>query len=75
MILGAGASFDIWNGATPKKDGRFRPPLARELFSTGEIDVFWHVLNEYPGARTLANLIQPAVAAGQSVEDPLCHTS
>jgi hypothetical protein len=50
VVLGAGASWDAWNGQSPQ-DKDWRPPLARELFLYRK--EFWAILQRYPGARAL----------------------
>lgn len=66
VILGAGASFDCWNG-TGKANPLWRPPLARHLFghyrtlphNTPPQD-FDNILRNYRGARVLAQELVPA---------------
>jgi len=49
VILGAGASYDVHNGAVPVKDSNMRPPLARQLFEPR----FWQWMSQYRGAEVL----------------------
>lgn len=35
VILGAGASHDVWNPGSPPADESYRPPLAIDLFNIG----------------------------------------
>lgn len=55
MVLGAGASYDVWDGVTPERDNRWRPPLARQLFDFGRKRHYHReIADRYPGVRRLA---------------------
>lgn len=59
VILGAGASHDVYNGGSPLKNKDFKPPLARHLFDMENHDAYWRVMERYPGARVLTQLLAP----------------
>jgi SIR2-like domain len=61
VVVGAGASFDAWNGVSNRRDG-WRPPLATELF--GRRLLFEPILSRYPGADQLGQEIARLAAEG-----------
>ena len=61
VVLGAGASFDSWNGQVPRVEG-WQPPTAAQLFSYRS--TFWEVLERYPGAKFLQSALGPLSASG-----------
>jgi hypothetical protein len=72
VILGAGASFDVRGEGSPSISAGFRPPLAKDLFDIEHHSVYWEILNRYPGAKVLAQLLAPLVSSGQvSIESAL----
>lgn len=52
VILGAGASADLWNSGTPDPDPRWKPPLAKELFDTNRPH-YWEIARRYPACNFL----------------------
>lgn len=50
VVIGAGASYDAWNGITGRRE-EWQPPLASELF--GPRREFESLLGRYPGASQL----------------------
>ena len=73
VILGAGASHDVHGqGSALKSGGKFRPPLAKELFDIDERNEFAPYLAKYPGAAHLAQTLGARVSGGEvAVEDLL----
>ena len=60
VILGAGASTDVWNGSAPTLlQANYKPPLARDLFAIGKHPDYFNVLHAYPGAQSLAAILSP----------------
>ena len=57
VILGAGASHDVWNPGSPPADEAYRPPLAIDLFNIGAHPSFATTLGRYSGADDLAHLL------------------
>ena len=55
VILGAGASKDVYNGSLRINQERFQPPLAKDLFRADYADV----MSPYPGAQYIASLLTP----------------
>ncbi len=77
VVLGAGASHDVHNGSVPmsqERVERWKPPLATELFEPRES--FNEIRVRYPGARVLAQVLQPKADAGSfDVEQELRRLS
>ena len=74
VILGAGASFDVRNEGSPTIRGEWRPPLARDLFDIEAHPSYTEILQRYPGANFLANLLAPNISAGPvALERELRH--
>jgi len=72
VILGAGASHDVKGGASPYIDSGFRPPLAKELFDIENHPKYWDVIGRYPGAKVLAQSLEPLISSGQvGIEEEL----
>jgi len=78
VVLGAGASCDVWSEGTPRISGHiagqdaWRPPLARELFDTNARPAFWDVMKLYPGAKYLSDLLYPVIVKGEiAIEEEL----
>lgn len=63
VILGAGASADVWNGSAPKLTSDYKPPLARDLFAIEKHPRYFEVLSRYPAARSLAASLSPLSAS------------
>lgn len=59
IILGAGASHDVYNGGSPLINVDFKPPLARDLFDMEQHPTYWQVMQQYPRARVLTQLLSP----------------
>jgi hypothetical protein len=67
VVLGAGASYDVWNeGTIESRD--WRPPLTRELFRIDIRPTFAPILQYYPGAAALVQELGP-LSADQSSFD------
>lgn len=50
IVLGAGASYDVWSGATPEDPHRhWRPPLAKHLFRFWERAEFYQIAKRRRG--------------------------
>jgi len=74
VILGAGASHDVWNGKTPLLHQEWRPPLAKHLFDASSNQNYMPLLRGYPGAAFIADLIAPLVdQPGRSFEQELSN--
>ena len=75
VILGAGASFDVRNIGTPAIAQNMRPPLANGLFNMEENPhYFSSIMNVYPRARVLTQIIAPRAAAGtETIETELAR--
>jgi hypothetical protein len=74
VILGAGASHDVWNGKTPRLHPEWRPPLAKHLFDARENENYMPLLRRYEGAAFIADLIAPLVdRPGTSFEQELSN--
>ncbi len=58
IILGAGASYDVANECCEGVQD-WQPPLARQLFDFEKKRNFLSVLNQFPGAGTLAQELAP----------------
>ena len=73
VILGAGASHDVRNEGSLVGNEDLQPPLATDLFNIARHPVYSsYVLNKYPGAHFLAQLLGPVISSGeQGVEDAL----
>jgi hypothetical protein len=69
VLIGAGASFDCFDGATGNADSNYRPPLVNDLFKYRP--AFDAILNKYPGARALSDDIRTKVEAGNPLEEVL----
>ncbi|HEX9896660.1 MAG TPA: SIR2 family protein [Dehalococcoidales bacterium] len=60
VVLGAGASADVWNGSAPiLSRGNYKPPLARDLFAIEKHPSYFNILNLYLGAKSLAAVLSP----------------
>jgi len=74
VILGAGASNDVWNGVGNPNPALI-PPLTKHLFGRPppEQDDFSRFLTEYPSAMHLAGIVNSRVVDGQVItfEDQL----
>ena len=64
VIVGAGASHDVHNQGWYVNDGRWKPPLAADLFNIAENEVYAQIMRDYPGAGVLASDLGPSVSAG-----------
>lgn len=74
VILGAGASHDVWARETIILDEGLKPPLASQLFDLDKHPGYSVYLNDYPGARALApGLAGPEFADQGSLEAALTH--
>lgn len=75
VILGAGASFDVRNIGTPSIAPNMRPPLANELFNMQENPHYFStIMDVYPRAKVLAQIIAPRAAAGtETIETELAR--
>lgn len=74
VILGAGASHDIYDAGSKILNLDWQPPLTVDLFDTGRHHAYLDVLHRYPGAEVLAQELAPLVSSGQaSIEDALRH--
>jgi len=72
IILGAGASFDVHGQGSVIKDGAWRPPLAKDIFDIQAHHNYFEILQLYPGAAHLAQLLSPKIASGKiGLEDAL----
>ncbi len=69
VILGAGASHDLFSTPVTRVDNLYEPPLAAELFTYRE--PFARILDNYPRARALAATITARVRQGESPETVL----
>lgn len=65
VILGAGASYDVHNQGSLLINPDFRPLLARELFDIANKSGYWSILQHYPGAKVLAQLLAPRISSGE----------
>lgn len=74
VVLGAGASYDMWNGLGTRALA-YRPPLTAEMFGrydprpvdgAGDFDDRVHgaLLDTYRGAAAIAQVLAPALASG-----------
>lgn len=75
VILGAGASYDVRNVGTPDGFPAMRPPLAKGLFNMEENTIYFDsILNPYPRAKVLSQIIAPRAAAGtETIETELAR--
>ncbi len=74
IILGAGASNDVWNGSSPINRQDFKPPLAKDLFDLNANKAYWEVLQRYGGARVIADLLTSHLGIGDyNIEKELTH--
>ena len=64
IVLGAGASKDVFNGNRSEPDGRWKPPLANDLFALDKRAGFEHIIQDYPGAQIIASLVKPRLDRG-----------
>lgn len=72
VILGAGASFDIKDNGAPFIDKEWQPPLAKQLFDIEKHNCYWDILDKYPGAKYLTQLLSPIISSEQiSIEKAL----
>jgi hypothetical protein len=62
VILGAGASWDVDTGSTPRTNPEWHPPLVSNLFEGRE--TFYDVRRYYRGAARLGQVLHPRAAAG-----------
>ena len=53
VILGAGASFDVWDRGTSVIDEKWKPPLTASLFNISENIGYQQILSLYPRATAL----------------------
>ena len=81
VILGAGASHDIWSGRTPRlsadkmeyiDDGEhhptpWKPPLAKDLFAWGKFTEFARVASDFRGIENIATSIDIDTNANPAV--------
>ena len=68
VVVGAGASHDVANEGVRGWDQRWKPPLAKDLFS-GHLDHYAKILAQYPGALVLAQRLAPL--GGRALESML----
>ena len=66
VILGAGASYDAYNGLG-RADEDWQPPLVKELLGRAETDTFTEILRRYQGAMHLAGVAKPLTERRQEV--------
>ena len=72
VILGAGASHDVWDRGAIIRHRDLQPPLAKDLFDITKHQVYQEILREYPGAQFLAQQLASRLSGGiQSLEDAL----
>ena len=72
VILGAGASYDVWDRGALTRDPKLKPPLAKELFDITQKDAYQPILATYPGAHFLAQGIASKISSGEaSIEQEL----
>ena len=72
VILGAGASRDVYNVGTSKIDEAFKPPLTKELFNLDTHKEYWNIMAPYRGAQVLSSDLGPLIASGnESLEKKL----
>ena len=72
VILGAGASHDVWDRGAIIKREEFKPPLAKDLFDISTHPVNQQILNEYQGAHFLAQQLASRLSGGMlSLEEAL----
>ena len=64
VILGAGASHDVWDRGAIVIREEFKPPLARELFNISAHPAYQEILAEYPGAHFLAQQLASRLSEG-----------
>jgi len=65
VILGAGASHDVWGAGSPYINPDYKPPLARDLFNIAEHGAYWGVLKWYNGAIVLTQQLAELLASEQ----------
>lgn len=65
VILGAGASCDVYNGGAPIHRKEFCPPLARELFDLEKHPAYWNIIEPYPGAATISSYLTPKARSNE----------
>ena len=65
MILGAGASHDVWDRGAKIIRKEFKPPLAKDLIDITKHDVYQEILSEYPGAHFLTQQLASRLSEGR----------
>ena len=73
VILGAGASHDLFATPPTNVHDKFLPPLTKDLF--GESSLVRETLRLFPGAMTLASSVSIGVAQGRAFEEILAELS
>lgn len=72
VILGAGASYDVWDRGATLINKEFRPPLAADLFDIPKHPPYQEILSVYPGAHVLAQQLASRLSSGVlSLEEAL----
>jgi SIR2-like domain len=69
VVLGAGASYDLVVPENTTIRPEYRPPLTKHLFT--EVSPLQDILEDYPGARSLASDISYRVKNGEPLESVL----
>jgi hypothetical protein len=67
VILGAGASHDAVNQGSRIRDARWRPPLAKSLFDIQGNPYYATILDRYPDASYLAQILEPRLSDDNTV--------
>jgi hypothetical protein len=72
VILGAGASNDVYNVGTKKNNEGWKPPLVKDLFNIRENPSYWEIMSRYTGAQVLSSELGPLIKSGAvSLENKL----
>ena len=64
VIIGAGASHDVWNEGAAHVNIPWQPLLATDLFDIGKHPEYAPILSRYPGAEFLSQYLGPVSAQG-----------
>jgi len=73
VILGAGASYDVWGPGTHVINAEYKPPLTSTVFNMSN-NVYSNIIGSYPGAEYLANMLaEYAISGEKGIEDYLRH--